>query len=124
MRWLAVGGRLADAEFLQRADDLRAHRMAGIERVERILEHHLDRRDGADVALLDAGRLDLLVAERHLAGARGLKAEQHLGERRLAAAGFADDGDGLALARLEADGLVGLDDTPSAPPKTSLAPTL
>jgi hypothetical protein len=39
----------------------------------------------------------------------GLEPEQHLGERRLAAAGFADDGQRLGLAGLEAERLVRLD---------------
>ena len=34
---------LADAEFLQRADDLRRRPHGRVERVERVLEHHLDR---------------------------------------------------------------------------------
>ena len=50
-----------------------------------------------------------LVAEHDAAAARGLEPEQHLGEGRLAAAGLADDGQRLGLARLEADRLVGLD---------------
>ena len=33
--------RLGDAEFLEHAADLRADRMAGIERLERVLEHDL-----------------------------------------------------------------------------------
>jgi hypothetical protein len=41
------------------------------------------------------------VAEHHGAVGRGLQPQQHLGQRGLAAAGFADDRDGLALARLE-----------------------
>ena len=61
---LALGVGLADAEFLQRANDLRADAMAGVERVERVLEHHLDRGDGRGVALLDGQRVDVDVAER------------------------------------------------------------
>ena len=86
--------------------------MARIERIEGILEHHLDRRHGLDVAHLDAGRLDFGVGERDLARACRLQAEQDLRERRLAAAGLTDDRDRLAFARLEADRLVGLDDPP------------
>ncbi len=56
--------------------------------------------------------------------ARGLQPQQHLGERRLPAAGFADDRHRLGFARLEADRLVGLDHAASPPPKISLAATL
>ena len=42
---------LRDAEFLQHADDLRADRMAGVQRVERVLEHHLEARPMARRAL-------------------------------------------------------------------------
>jgi hypothetical protein len=66
MRLLAIGDCLADIEFLQRADDLRADRVAGVQRVERVLEHHLDGGHRVDATLLDAGGLDLAVAERNL----------------------------------------------------------
>ena len=108
-----LGGVLADPEPLQRAQDLRADRIARIERVERILEDHLDRGDRLDRAMLDRPVLDRLVAEHHEALARRLEPEQHLGERRLAAARFADDrqnlgfagGEGNVLDRLDRAGL-------------------
>ena len=109
IRCAPLGDCLADAELLQRADDLRADRMARVQRVERVLEHHLDRRDGLHVARLDAGRLDLLVAERHRAARspspgraapwRGSTCRSRTRRRSPPS----------RLARLEADRLVGLD---------------
>ena len=73
----------ADAEALQRAHDLRADRVAGIQRVERVLEDHLDRGDGALVAAASIDRpvLDRLVVEaRRGPSLAGLEPEQHFGE--------------------------------------------
>ena len=105
----SLGAGLADPEPLERAHDLRADRIARIERVERILEHHLDRGDRLDRAMLDRPVLDRLVAEHHEPLARRLESEQHLGEGRLAAAQFADDRQNLRFARGEGNVLVGLD---------------
>ena len=49
-----------------------------------------------------------VVPRRDRAGGSGLEAEEDLGEGRLAAAGLADDGEGLGLAGVEGDELVGL----------------
>ena len=82
--------------------------MARVERVERVLEDHLQVGDRALVALLDRQVAELEIAEHDVAVGRRLKAHQHLGEGGLAAAGLADDRDRLRLARVEADLLVGL----------------
>ncbi len=65
--------------------------------------------DGLGVALLDGDLLDVAVVEQDLALGGGLQPHQHLGEGRLAAARFADDGQRFGFARLEAERLVGLD---------------
>ena len=84
-------------------------RMARVERVERVLEHHLQVAHGLRPPLLHRHLAQILVVEHDLALGRGLEAEQDLGEGRLAAAGFADQGHGLGLAGDEVDLLVGLD---------------
>src|SRR5262245_277112 len=84
--------------------------MAGVQRIERVLEHHLNGRDSLNVAQFDRRRLYLAVPESDVAGARRFQPHQNLGESRFAAAGFTDYGNRLGLARLEADRLIGLDD--------------
>ncbi len=117
MRARRVGLAAADAELLQRADDLAADRMRRVERVERVLEHHLDRRRRSWCRACWIGVLAIAwLSSVDVAGGRGLQAHQDLGQGRLAAAGFADDGQRLALARLEADRLVGLHQPRRAPP--------
>jgi hypothetical protein len=56
------------------------------------------------VAFLDRVSSISLVVEQDLAVGRRLQPHQHLGEGGLAAAGFAHDGQRLALARLEGSG--------------------
>ena len=86
----------ADAEALERADDLRADRIVGLRvsngfwKIIWIGETVLDR------AALDRRVLDRLVIEDDQALARRLEPEQHLGEGRLAAARLADDRQHLA----------------------------
>jgi len=67
-----------------------------VERVERVLEDHLQTGDGAVVAPLHRQVGEIDVAELDLAAGRVLEPHPHLREGRLAAAGFADDGDRLA----------------------------
>ena len=102
-------GSFSTPNLLDHPRDLRADRMARIERVERVLEHHLQVAHDLRAALLHRQVAELLVVEHDLAVGRGLEAQQHLGEGRLAAAGFADDRHGLGLARVEVELLVGLD---------------
>src|SRR5271156_1438094 len=99
----------ADAEALQRAHYLRSHGVAGIQRVERILEDHLNGGDRLDVAPLDRGALNGEMIERSRAAGRDLQPEQHFGERRFTATGFADDRDGLGFVGDETDVLDRLD---------------
>src|SRR5262249_42193256 len=54
-------------------------------------------------ACVDGERADLDAVQRHAAGGRHLDAAQHLGERRLAAARLADDGERLTPRRREID---------------------
>ncbi len=98
----------ADAEDFQRADDLAPHRHRRVERVERVLEHHLDARHRVCRPVFDRCRLNFVVVKHDLAGGRGLQPHQHLGESGLAATGFADDGQGFTGAGLETQGFVGL----------------
>ena len=49
----------------------------------------------------------VLAAENNFAGVRLNQAEQHAGESRLAAAGFADDAESFAAAQGEADAVYG-----------------
>ncbi len=100
---LALGVGAADAEFLQRANDLAADAHARVEGVEGVLEDHLQRGDGAGLARLDGGAADLGGAEGDRTRGGGLEAEEHLGQRRLSAAALADDGEGFGLAGVEAD---------------------
>ena len=67
-------------------------------RVERVaLEHH------GDVALLGPQRVDDPAVDRDLAGGDLLEAGEHAQQRRLAAAGRADEDDELAVADLDGD---------------------
>ena len=50
---VAVGVRGADAEDFERAGDLAADGHRGVERVEGVLEDHLNRRDSVDIPLRD-----------------------------------------------------------------------
>src|SRR6185295_20378437 len=83
-----------------------AHAHARIERLVRVLEHHLHlapQRAGADA-------VEGLALEAQLAGARLLEPEQRPRERRLAAARFADDTEYLVLAPFEVDAVECTDD--------------
>ena len=79
-----------------------AHRHARIERGVRVLEDHLHALAPGAHRLV-AERQQILALEAHLAGG-GLEQAQHqTADRRLAAARFAHDGEGLALLEMEVD---------------------
>ncbi|EGJ74926.1 putative peptide ABC transporter ATP-binding protein [Streptomyces sp. Tu6071] len=93
-------------DVVRLADDV-ADRHPGVERGVRVLEDHLDvaahRLQGAAGELRD---VLALVADR---AARGLlQVDEHLGDGRLAAAGLADDAEGLAAPQVEVDTVDGL----------------
>src|SRR5206468_8434434 len=90
-----------DAELLDHPGDLRADAVAGVQRVERVLEHHLQGADLLRRAAADRGLRDVLPVVADLAAGGGLEPDQHLGERRLPAARLPDDGDRLATSRVE-----------------------
>ena len=76
----AFGHGLADAELLERAQDLRAHGVRRVQRVEGILEHHLDRCHSGGWPGTNLHRLDLLARQPDLAAGRGLEPEENLCE--------------------------------------------
>ncbi len=83
--------------------------MARVERVERVLEDHLQAGNRPVVAPLHGQVCEVDVAKLDLAAGRVLEPHQHFREGRLAAAGFADNGDRLRLVGAERDLLVCLD---------------
>src|SRR6185503_11179547 len=107
--------RLGDAEFLEHAADLGADRMAGIERLEGILEYDLEIADKPGRALAHRHMPDLDAVDQNFARSRPLEPHQDLGESGLATARLADHRDGLRLARLEIEFLVGLDEARALP---------
>ena len=98
---------LLDAELADDPRDLEADRVAGVERVERILEDHLQAADGLAAALLHGQMREVEIGHAHRARRRLFEAHQDLGEGRLAAAGLANDGHGLGHARIETQVIVG-----------------
>ena len=68
-----------------------------------------------------AGAIERRALEAQLAGARLLEPEQRARQRRLAAAGLADDAEHLVLAPLEVDAVERPHDAP-APPELHLEP--
>jgi hypothetical protein len=79
------------------------HRQSPVQRRRRVLEDHRDVRADHRAAAGVLHRPDVLAAERHGPESRALQADEHLRERRLAAAGLADHAHGLARR----DGQVG-----------------
>ena len=103
-------------ETLDHAPNLPPDGMARVQRVERVLEHHLERPDALRAALAHRDGADVAPFVAHLAVGRDLEPHQHLGEGGLAAARFADDGHRLRPAGVEVQRLVGLDVAhPAAP---------
>ena len=98
-----------DAEPLQRTNDLRPDRIARVQRVERILKDHLDRGNRLGRPPFDRPALDRFVIEHNQTLGRRLEPEQHFGERRLAAARFADNRQNFGFLRGEGDILHRLD---------------
>lgn len=85
----------------QALGDRVVHRVPGVERAARVLEDQLDtfavRLQGA------GGVVEGLAVERDAAPGRRDEAEQRAGQRRLAAARLADQGDDLAAPDVEVD---------------------
>ena len=92
------GGRFGEAEIADRLGQDVAHAHARIEAGERILEHHLH---AAAHAAQPAGRkiVDALAIQHHLAGGDVEQPQDGPADRRLAAAGFADQRQRLAARR-------------------------
>ena len=91
----------------QRLADLAADRQHRIEARHRLLEDHRDvvAADGAHLAFGELQQIPALEADRARDLARRLGDQPHQRHRgdRLAAAGFADDGERLALVDMEGD---------------------
>mmetsp|Transcript_18259 Transcript_18259/g.28909 ORF Transcript_18259/g.28909 Transcript_18259/m.28909 type:complete len:656 (+) Transcript_18259:1222-3189(+) len=100
---------LADLENLKRPNDLPTHGHRRVQRVERVLEHHLNIRDRLGVAVFDGYVLNGVVAKGNRAFGCRLKAHQHLCKGGFAAPGFAHNGQCFGFAGLETEGLVGFD---------------
>jgi hypothetical protein len=84
---------------VEREADRGADRAFRIERGERILLHELYR-----AAMRQrAARRQLFATQKNLARRRRIDAEDHVGDRCLAGAGFADDRETLALRDFERD---------------------
>ncbi len=100
-------GRDLGVDLVRLADDV-ADRHARVERGVRVLEDHLDvAADRLQGAAREAGDVLALVADLPAGGA--LQVDEHPGHRRLAAAGLADDAEGLALVQVEGDPVDRLD---------------
>ena len=82
--------------------------MGRIEGVERVLEHHLKMTHRLCLAFLHGDIGQILPVQDNLPLCRLLQPHQDLREGGFAAAGFANDGDGFRLARIEIDILVRL----------------
>ncbi len=80
---------------LERQADVLRDRHVGVERVA--LEHH------GEVAALGRQRANVPLADPHLAGIGGFQPRQDPQQRGLAATGGAEDGNELALLRLQRD---------------------
>src|SRR6185437_9232949 len=90
------------AEDTERPDDRGAHPLARVQRLVRVLEHDLDAPPYLERAL--AGRPgDGYAVEADRARRRHVQAGQAAADRRLAAAGLADEGDATALLDGERD---------------------
>src|SRR5215470_8158292 len=88
--------------------------MARIERIEWVLEDHLQAGYHPSVALLyrHIGKIDF--AELNFARGRSFEAHQHFCEGGFAAAGFANNGNRLCLMSLKGDLLIRLDGFPGS----------
>jgi hypothetical protein len=95
-----------------------AHAHARIERLIGILEHHLHPAPHR----AHAAAVERRALEAQLAAGRLLEPEQRACERRLAAAGLADDAEHLVLAPLEVDAVQGLHGA-SPPAERDFEPT-
>src|SRR5690606_23955400 len=87
----------------QRAHHREADAVARIERRIRVLENHLELALQRRRAAFDRLRSHLDVAEPHASGRRRREAGEDAGERRLAAARFADNCERPAFERFEID---------------------
>ena len=97
---LEFGGRFGEAEIADRLGQDIAHAHARIEAGERILEHHLH---AAAHAAQPPGRkiVDALAIQHHLAGGDVEQPQDGPADRRLAAAGLADERQRLAALDLK-----------------------
>ena len=104
-----VGGGFGEAEIADRLGQDVAHSHARIEAGERILEHHLD---AAAHAAQPAGRqiVDAPAVQHHLARGDVEQPQDGAADRRLAAAGFADQRQRLAARDLERHAVDRVDD--------------
>ena len=99
----------ADAVDLERVGDDLAHAPARIERRVRVLEDHLQLAP-VRPQLAVRERRDVVAAEAQRAARRLEQPDEEPAERRLAAAGLADDAERLAAAHLERHAVDGVDD--------------
>ena len=89
-------------------DEQRLDRLARVQAAHRVLEDHLDVLAApAQLLTLEGG--DVGAVDDDAALGRGLEVEDRLAERRLAAAGLADEPVGLAPADLQVDAVDGVD---------------
>ncbi len=94
------GGGVTGLPDRQRLPDDLAHRAAGVQRADRILDDHLHAGpDLAQLSTLEGGELRSVEAHRPAGGAGEL--HDGLAGGRLAAAGLADQAEGLALGDVE-----------------------
>jgi hypothetical protein len=103
----------------QRFGDDIVHALVRVERRPWVLEHGLHRRPVLAQGVATQ-RVHVLAVDEDLAGRGLLQAQDELRGGRLAAAGFADDGERLALGDREVDAVHGLDPADHARPEHAL----